>query len=539
MAHFKSFVFSKSRSRSFLWKLCIGTVLFGFALGFFLSYFNFESEVGLRAKIETRLLSDNSGMTTVVEIPNRMTEVVLEVLEEDLVAGDLAIEDLLIEIPSLQAWIRSTQYRDFETLFQRYLPEADSEMAVLFLRSYGDEAEIAKARLLELAGQTPIRRYANQVLGLIATQAELYNSAYGHYLKEGEIPEAQWAREQVVVNRHHVNDFETLKSLANNPLYNSAFSPWIQAELAIDDRDWLNSVKWIILSQLAGIQMGSFILATIAMVVWATILLQLCQISHFDKFTPLLCLLALLLGILSITPTLFWIMLEDTFLPISSGEDLFHNIVYYIATVGLREEFCKLLLLLPLVPILVKRGNQMEFLLVASFVGLGFAYEENLNYLASTMGTATTARFLTANFLHISLTGMSGLFFCRMWRVKTYSYNDFLFIFGVAIIAHGLYDALLSSPEMNDGGMLAMILFVLFSRFYFREANALQEIAKPLVSLSATMAVGVSLILASMLVYLSIVLNTSSAFQLTFGSFLGSAIILFMFFREFNETLHD
>jgi threonine/homoserine efflux transporter RhtA len=62
---------------------------------------------------------------------------------------------------------------------------------------------------------------------------------------------------------------------------------------------------------------------------------------------------------------------------------------------------------------------------------------------------------------------------------------------------------------------------------------------EPNFSLSATMAFGVSLITASLLVYLSILLNLNLAIQLAFSGFLGSAIILFMFFREFGDSLTD
>ena len=371
----------------------------------------------------------------------------------------------------------------------------------------------------------------------MATEGQQWDKAYQHFKKEGKLAEARWAREQVVLNRYEVGDFANLELLAQDPDYEGAFKPWIQAKMATQREDWLDTVRWIALSQFQGIEPGSFILATIGMVIWATILMQLCQIQLLDKWTPLLCVAGLFLGILSITPTFLWIILEDKYLPISEGDGFVHNLVYYIATVGLREEVCKLLLFLPLAPILIKRGKQMEFLLVASFVGLGFAYEENFNYVASTQGTAITGRFLTANFLHISLTGMSGLFFCRAWGTPGYSYNDFLYIFGIAILAHGLYDALLTYPIMDDGGLFAMILYIVFSKFYFQESRGIREPYEPTLSMSATMAFGISLLIASLLVYLNLIFTFKQAFVLSFSGFLASAIIVFMFFREFNESL--
>jgi RsiW-degrading membrane proteinase PrsW (M82 family) len=535
----RSQLYYKSRSRSFLWKLCIGTVLVGVVVGFFSRFFEFKSELTLQSRIETYLASNSSEFTRVSNIQDQMAEVVLNVLKESFETGELETEELLIEIPYLRLWIQADQYSKFEVLIRSYLPAADSDMVLLFMRALGDSPDEAAIRLEGLATGDPAPRYANQILGLIATNAQFLNKAYPYFLKEGEFPDAQWAREQAVVNRHFKKDYVALDTLANNPLYSDAFNPWIRADIASHNRDWPSTLQWIALGQLASIEAGTFILATLGMLIWGTILMQLCQVTRFDKLTPLLCFLALLLGALSTVPTLLWVILEDMFLPISEGEDTLHTIVYYIATVGLREEVCKLLLFLPLAPILIKRGNEMEFLLVASFAGLGFAFEENFSYLSSSLGTASTSRFLTANFLHISLTGMSGLFFCRAWGTRGYSHNDFLFIFGIAILAHGLYDAFLIKPPMEDGGISATILFIVFSKYYFQEARKLQITSKTTISMSGTIVFGISLLTASLLVYLSIILNLSQAIELAVGSFLSSAIILFMFFREFNESLTE
>ena len=539
MTHLKSQVFEKAHSRSFLWKLCIGTILFGTVVGLVLSRFDFKSELSLEARIGSYFSSNLSEFSQAGDLQSELTEVVYKLLEDSLESGELETETLLIEIPFLSFWIQGDALSRFESLFRKNLSASDSSLVLLFVGALGDEPDETLTKLKVAGEMNPAPRYANLILALLESEKQLYDNAYPFLLREGEFSEALWARKQAVINRHYRKDFNALEELSNNPAYEDAFDPWIRRELASHQRDWLSTVKWIMIGQLAGLEPGSFTLATIAMLVWGTILLQLCQASRFDKWTPVLCLLGLLLGMLSITPGRFWIVLEDLYLPISEGEDLIHSIVYFIATVGLREEVCKLLLFIPLTPILIKRRNELEFLLVASFVGLGFAYVENFNYLISSMGTGVAGRFLTANFFHISLTGMSGLFFCRMWKTRGYSYNDFLFIFGVAIIAHGLYDALLTHPPMDDGGFIALILFIVFAKYYFKEVHHLREVSRSLISLSASMSFGISLILGSLIVYLSILLNVSQAIQLAFGSFLGSGIILIMFFREFNESLGD
>ena len=537
LKNYRHQLYNLSRSRSFLWKLCIATLVIGLVLAFFARFVPARSDLSIQGRISSQLTSDPSDLGLIIIQNSRMTDIVLDAVENALQSGHATTEEVLIDTPFIRQRIPANAWPRYEELLARHLPRDEVELILLFMKALGTDLEGATAQLEAKASKEPPDRFANQILGQIASSDKLLDKAYPYFLKEGNFPEAKWAREQAVRNRDQVGDLDALSQLANDPQYQDAFSPWIRADLAARQQDWPHLVKFIVIGQFSSLQLSSFILATIAMVIWATILMKLCQAVRFDKWTPLLCILGLLLGMLSITPTLIWVMLEDLYLPIDEGEDVLHAMVYYIATVGIREEVCKLLMVLPLVPILIKRGYQLEFLLVSSFVGLGFAYEENFSYLGNTMGTATTARFLTANFLHISLTGMSGLYLCRALGTRAYSFNDFLFVFGIAIVAHGLYDAFLVRPPLDDGGYVAMILFVVFSRYYFKEARELRERLEPVISLSATISFGICLLTSVLLVYLGTQFELGQAVELAFGSFLGSAIILFMFFREFGDTL--
>lgn len=535
----RSQLYKLSRSRPVLWRLCIGTIVVGLVLTFFVRFLPTPSDVSIQGRISSRLTADPNDLGLIIIQNSRMTEIVLEEIEAALESGEAGAEEIIIDTPFIRARVPQSQWSRYRQLLEQFLSGREVTLILLFMEALGTDLEGAASEIEAMANQLPPVRFANQILGQIASSDNLLNEAYPFFAKEGEFPEAQWAREQAVLNRNQVGDIQTLKVLADNPLYADAFSPWIRADLSLRDQDWLTLIQHVFMAQIDRTTLASFILATIAMVVWAIILLQLCQAVRFDKWTPLFCLLGLILGILSTTPTLIWVMLENRYLPIDEGTDVLHAMVYYIATVGLREEVCKLLLFLPLAPFLIRRGYHLEFLLVASFVGLGFAYSENFGYLSSTMGTAAAPRFLTANFLHISLTGMSGLFLCRALGTRSYSINDFLFIFGIAIIAHGLYNAFLVRPPLNDQGFIAMILFILFSRYYFKEANDLRERLEPVISLSATISFGICLLISVLLVYLGTQFAIGQAIELALGSFLGSAIILFMFFREFGDTLTD
>lgn len=537
MKNLRNQLYTLSRSRSFLWRLGIATIVTGLVLAYFARFVPTGSDLSIQERISSRLTANPTDLGLIIVQNSQVTDIVFEEVEKALKSGHSTSEDVLIDTPFIRLRLSSNDWPRYEKLLTDYLPQTEVDLVMLFMRSLGTDLEGASEQLEMMAAQEPPTRFANQILGQMASGENQFNKAYPHFAKEGQFPDAHWAREQAVINRNHVGDLNTLKELADNPLYADAFSPWIRADLAARQQNWPQLVKSVLLAQADRTNTSSFILASIAMVVWGIILLQLCQVTRFDKWTPVLCIIGLVLGVLSTTPTLIWVMLENLYLPIDEGTEVVHAMVYYIATVGLREEVCKLLMFLPLVPILIKRGYHLEFLLVASFVGLGFAYSENFGYLSGSMGTAAAPRFLTANFLHISLTGMSGFYLCRGLGTRAYSLNDFFYIFGIAIVAHGLYDAFLVRPPLDDQGFVAMILFILFSRYYFKEARELRERLEPVVSLSATMSFGICLLTSVLIVYLGTQFNLGQAMELGLGSFLGSAIILFMFFREFGDTL--
>ena len=63
---------------------------------------------------------------------------------------------------------------------------------------------------------------------------------------------------------------------------------------------------------------------------------------------------------ISTTPTIFLVILQDDILGFAVGEDTLRSFAYYLAGVGAREELCKLLLFLPLLPFLIKRDDELE-----------------------------------------------------------------------------------------------------------------------------------------------------------------------------------
>jgi len=214
-------------------------------------------------------------------------------------------------------------------------------------------------------------------------------------------------------------------------------------------------------------------------------------------------------------------------------------LAYNIGGVAVREEVCKLLLFVPLLTFLIRRNDELEALLVASFVGLGFAIEENTDYFMSSEAMSAPARFLTANFLHVALTGVNGLALYRACIRKVNGMNEFLFVFPLTILVHGLYDALPDFPDSDVGGYAAMVLYVVFATYYFSKVHPLRSNVRTTFGLTGAFVVSISLLASATIAYAMINLGPTPGLTAIFPQLAGSAILLFMFFREFNEALSD
>jgi hypothetical protein len=75
------------------------------------------------------------------------------------------------------------------------------------------------------------------------------------------------------------------------------------------------------------------------------------------------------LGAASTTPTLFADVWQEKAMGLAMTSDSIGATAFYVVGVGLREEFIKLLFFVPFVPMLLRRGSEIEMLIVAACVG--------------------------------------------------------------------------------------------------------------------------------------------------------------------------
>ncbi len=314
-------------------------------------------------------------------------------------------------------------------------------------------------------------------------------------------------------------------------------SSWDQLEKLAQQGEW-SALWWKIPRVIySRTHVGPLVLAAITGCCWLVFLLQAVQAGSPLGWRFGGSLLAVALGVLSIWPTFFFILWQEIDWGLLESRDLGPGLRYFVLGVGLREELAKLLCLLPIMPLLVWKRSELAALLISSCVGLGFAMEENIGYFTRTAGTSTLGRLLTANPLHIALTGLIGLALYRAIRDPRNWGSHAVATFGLMVFAHGLYNAAIILPTFAELAPLSMIVFALIIYQFFRELRTLRTAQGETISLSATFLCGISLVIAATFVYLSATLGCRAALNTLTTDVLGLAIMVYLFLREMPESM--
>ncbi len=315
-------------------------------------------------------------------------------------------------------------------------------------------------------------------------------------------------------------------------------SRWDKIERWADQGEW-SKVWWAIpASQQWRLQNRATVaLAALTGCCWLVFLLQALQVGGVRDGRLWLAIVGVLLGVLSIWPTQFFNLWQETGWGLRESRKLIPGLRYNVLGVGLREEFAKLLCLLPLIPVLLRLRSELAALLVSGSVGIGFALAENAGYFASSGGTSVMGRYLTANPLHMTLTGLIGLALFRGLRQPRDWGPHALATFGLMVFAHGIYDALIDLPALADYAMLGTIVFALVVYQFFRELRSLRTTRREMVSLTANFLCGVSLVTAATFVYLSATVGCPIAFDVLASGVIGLAVMVYLFLREMPETM--
>lgn len=341
--------------------------------------------------------------------------------------------------------------------------------------------------------------FANEILGDLLLAAGKSDDAFERYRAELRLRDSTHAADRLLSLATREKDKAALQQLLADPALRRSAGPnsIINANVFLGDLGGL--FGGVLAYTLAGYDPAHAGLALFVAAVWFILIGQL---AGFRRGQLLIYGFAVLSGVFSAILTLFVaVVQEDVFQTMTDSEELIPGLISNIAGTGLREEVIKLIFFLPLVPWLLRRGSEMEVLVVAAMVGLGFALEENISYYArggASDGVAVS-RFLTANFLHMALTGLSGFACWRMIRYPRSFWEQFLATFLVMIAAHGLYNALLSIPAFGEASIAWIIILAMLAYRFFGVAAELRMTGSRQISplgifvLGTTLIAGVSL----------------------------------------------
>lgn len=278
----------------------------------------------------------------------------------------------------------------------------------------------------------------------------------------------------------------------------------------------------------------------IAGLAWMVFLLTVGAAWEWSWRTRVLSLMGLAAGIASGALTLAAVVvMDDAIEHASRQQTTLYHLVYCVAGIGFREELIKLICIAPVLFFMRHEKHEGALLIVASLGGLGFAIEENASYFHSALESSPVVigRFLTANFLHLALTGLVGFHFARALRHGGKEWDSFTSVFLQAVLAHGLYDFLLTADIGEGMSYFAMTVFAWLAQRYLTDLIAFFPLKTRPVALSTTLTVCLAVAVASNFNLVAFEVGIRAALDLTVLGILGNGLIAIVFFRNLGEEI--
>jgi RsiW-degrading membrane proteinase PrsW (M82 family) len=330
-----------------------------------------------------------------------------------------------------------------------------------------------------------------------------------------------------------LGDWDRIAAALADATFGSQTPATVHMDVAIHERDWASAVRWFIPSQYERTTTGIWLLAGLSGLGWFAFCAVVGRVRERPTIrVPLYCA-AFALGVASTYVTFALYVLELTVLNFAPTGHPAADAIYFVFGVGLREELSKALLFLPLMPILKRFGTRRDALACGALVGLGFAAEENLGYLQQSGLQTALARFLTANFLHLSTTGIVAVALDDAARSREDEATSWSQTIPLVVLTHGMYDFFLSSDVFGGQSFLAMFCFVLLAR---RFVNVIRQLPGREGPLLAFFVVGLAVVAGGTFVYASTLVGTGEAANAIAVGALGLAIVAYMFGREFSNV---
>jgi protease PrsW len=301
-----------------------------------------------------------------------------------------------------------------------------------------DEQAVAQAtqRISELSRQRTVNGLApalsQEITAYLFLAGGDEDNALDALLLEGAHEDAITARQTALEMLALDGQTKRLATLITQEKWRASIKDQYRHEIGVITGDlWL---QWtgILLDQWQGASVQGAILGLLSAALWYVVLVRYGERTRFRWAWPILPLLA---GVASIWLTLMLLDYQERHLGMEEADTFPADLIYEVVGVGAREEVAKLLCFALFLPWLLKKRQAGLATLTGAFVGLGFSLEENIGAGADTWG-----RLLTASFLHLALTGLTGNALYEMLRSRFAQASSFLATLASAIVLHGLYN---------------------------------------------------------------------------------------------------
>ncbi len=431
-----------------------------------------------------------------------------------------------------------------ESEIDAFLARSDLPKDVTLLGRYwrdlheGEVGDELRAGVREAAAATPPMPWANRLLAEEAERAGDIEKAATLLLREAHfMPNDRHDVDYAFALLLNAKDWDAITTALDDPTIEPMVGLGQKARWAIETNHYRRAIPWIFKLTYSRPAAGPLALTAIAALAWWLFVAQLGKTRERPFFRVLLYVAAFALGTLSIPLTDFLILVEESKLHLVESGDIARDLIYYVFGVGLREELSKLLLFLPLVPILRSprfKAQPVDVLVCGACVGLGFAAMENINYLSSSdLGTGM-GRFLTANFLHMAMTAViaSAAF---EFANQGDDYAPAFSMTALQVIAmHGAYDFFIVHPNIGGGYLSMTVFFFLVNRF-LAAVDMARGRSERRNSLLRTFMLGTATVAGASFVWASYLVGPAVAGRVLAPGLLGVAIIIYVFARRFER----
>ncbi len=416
------------------------------------------------------------------------------------------------------------------------LPE-EASLVASFLRGHHARAvpESVRTQVVLGARREPPIPWSNHVLGTESQHEGRLEDAASFFAREGTSFSGR--REDVdtaLTIWLTLGEWDTVRDKLADPNFGNSAPPIAKYKLAVVDRNWRSAIRWLATASLPTLEGINVFVSVAAALGWALFCARLGNWSTRPRFKGPLYLMAFFAGVASVAMTMALIAIEESTLRLVETGDVARDALFFVFGVGLREEASKLAFFALLLPILRRSGDKLDVLVCGALVGLGFAAEENLGHLAHGSLQTGLARFLTANFFHMALTGTLAAALDEFLSDQERYASDF-FRTSVFIVAiHGAYDFFLSHEELG-GSFFAMTAFVLLARLFLSAVDSVRRRTDGGLSPLHAFVFAVAIVTGASLAVGTVAIGAKAAFLMLGSGLVAQAILVYVFLRSLRS----